>query len=186
MNFIQYNRSKEHDVILVQWYGQMMMDGEFYATFYKSMESLSTFLDWFCPPRSLFFKIEFNGSKETPCPLACAWFEPIMSAAGIGYWVRKDRRKSKLAVSSAEEAISIALKNVPSLITFTQRKELIKAHQRFGYNIAGFFPGLWDGKDVWAFTIDQFGFDHRKMRSALNPHATSISPAIDAIIQAET
>ena len=160
-DFIQYNGSTEHDLLMFQWWTKMHQDGEFEQTFVKDVDSPSAFMAYFHLPRLLAFKLTTNGIA--PKPWICVWIEPCMDGAFLGLWIDREWRNTKKCVRSTEEALEISLKQFPIIIGLTKQKRLLKPHQKMGYTIAGFVPKLWNGDDVWILTLDSWGFKNRKM-----------------------
>ena len=150
---ILYDYEYSHDLLLAQWWARMREAGEFGRIFTKDLRPLGSFLAYFRPPRSLVFLTDAQGMWFA------AWFEPVMSGAFAGLWLRPDYRRKKAGLEAVKSALELGLKRWPVLIGVTRKQELLRAHERLGYTVLGEIPGLAEGEPTWIVVLTQEGFN---------------------------
>ena len=154
---IIYNRSIEHDLLLAHWWGLLHASGELHTTFTKSIDSLSSFYTLFRPPASLVFYTDADGIW------LAAWFEPVLSGAFMGLWLRADKRRSRSAYRSILTLYREALTVWPVLIGVTRHERLLDQHRRLGYTLLGKIPLLFDDEGAYILTLTKQTFHDREV-----------------------
>lgn len=114
--------------------------------------TLATFFKAFEPPCVLLFDHDDEGIT------AATWFEPVFDGAFVSYWVRSDRRKSKVVLESYVRAVYAGLKIFRVLIGLTKQEELLDEHVKFGYTVLCQIPRIFGGKPAWLVQIDEERF----------------------------
>ena len=153
---ILYEPSRDHDLVLARWWTTLISGDDASRTFSPDVTSnLHAFLSFFQLPRHLVFKLDGGGVWFA------AWYEPIMSGAFFGLWIREDHRQSRASFVAFEESIRAGLVVSPVLIGVTRQPDLIDEHERVGYTLVGRIPELWDGDDVWILTMTRESFNAR-------------------------
>lgn len=154
---IAYHADPAEDLLLSQWWTTLLDANEFLGTFTATLVPLSAFLAHFQPPTSLLYEADARGLW------AAAWFEPVMSGAFLGFWARRDRRRTRGALEALETALTSGLARWPVLLGVT-RSNLLRAHRRLGYTVLGDIPHLWDGRAVSVVMLTQEGFANERQR----------------------
>ena len=153
-----YNWERE-EFLLVEWYNQLVTSGDHFITFSSDMRHLSTFLTTF-KNQALVYAVDNLGMW-----FAC-WFEPIMSGAYFGTWVRKDKRHGTAWYGRFKAAIDAAFQRLTVLIALTKQEAVAEQLERIGAVHGMRIPALWDGEavDVYTLTRDQWNAHGRKIK----------------------
>jgi hypothetical protein len=166
---ISYNRSDKHDLLIAQWWGALRQVGEFDGVFSEDVQSLGAFMEFWRGSCVLVFDTDEQGMT------VAMWFQPAMSGAFSGLWVRPDKRRSPSVFRQIELGYSSALCHWPVLIGVTKQEQLLKAHRKLGYDVLGRVPHLWNGDPAWIVILTREGFDAaRSGRRAVDSRKDSL------------
>lgn len=141
-----YDRSATHDSLVLQWYGTMLIEGEFDLTFTKSLKSPSRFLSHFSSSATLAFEVDDRSIWFA------FWYEPLMSGTCIGLWIRGDKRQSKTAYRLLCHALDCTIRAFPVVLAVT-RARLVDPLRSLGFAWLGMIPSLWDGQAAYVFVL---------------------------------
>lgn len=149
MNVQVYEHTPEQDILLGQWYMEMMKEGELERTFTRDARAVSAFYGIFRAPNTLTFVTDDRGIW------LAAWFEPMMDGTFMGLWVRRDMRGTKTALRTLVWLLERALKEYPLVMGVTKQQRIVAEHMRLGYNMCGILPRLYDGEDAYLLVLTQ-------------------------------
>ena len=143
---IYYERTFEHDALMLGWYHELIQSGDMDLTFMPSTRPLSR---WFALFRDchLYFQVDEKGIWW-----AC-WYEPAYGGAMYAMWCRTDRRKSRQHVANTMQALEAGVQRWGTLFGLTKQDDLLELHRRLGYTIVGDVPGLWEGGSAWLVVL---------------------------------
>lgn len=148
---IYYNRSFEHDALLLQWYQELLRSGDIDITFMPSSKPLGTWINLFRTAH-LWFDADERGIWWA------GWFEPAYGGVMYAMWCRADRRKSICNVEHTMEALEGALAAWGTVFGITKQPALLEVHRRLGYTIVADIPGLWESGSAWLVVLTADGF----------------------------
>ena len=153
---IAYDSTK-HEMLLLKWYLDLSArPAEFEKLFAQPLRSLTELLKWAQGNVTLGFELDSQGIW------VAAWYEPVMSGAFFGAWLREDRRGSFAAWRFIDRAYRVAFEHFPVLIGITQQPELDKLHHALGYQRLGVVPGLFDGKPALIYVLSKENYYGRR------------------------
>lgn len=143
---IRYNRSYEHDLLLLGWYHELLISDDMPYTFMPSTKPLGA---WMALMRQchLYFQVDDKGIWW-----AC-WYEPAYGGVMYAMWCRSDRRKSRDNVALTMQALEEGLREWGTVFGITKQAALLELHRRLGYTIVGDVPGLWEGGSAWLVVL---------------------------------
>jgi len=149
-----YAPSPQADMLIVQWWHRLLQVGDLERTFTKSALAISQFFALIQPPkRSLAYEADDQG----------IWMgfllDPTMSAAFVALWLDPRKRMSRTALASVERCYEAALEEFPVLLGVTRQEKLLPEHERWGYEVLGRLPKIYDGDDGWIVTLTREGYD---------------------------
>jgi|SRR5581483_3193661 len=150
------------EFLLVDWYNNLIMSGDHFKTFYRDLRHLSTFLDFFKPPRTLAIAVDDKGIWFA------YWIDSMMSGAFFGLWVREDKRQAPSMLKCFREAINGSFLFASVLISITKQDHVCRQLEKLGFDYLGRVPALWDGENVDVYTLtkddweQRYGSTHRK------------------------
>lgn len=154
-----YEPSKEDDLILAQWYAQLMESGDMDLTFMPDLHKLSNFLNTFRPPAELTFNEDSHGI------FLAAWLTPMLpNVASFGAWIRQDKRHSQDAVQELLHIYTVAFEHVEVLISFTKQGHLIELLTKLGYELLLEVPKMWADSDGWILALTKEAFYGQERR----------------------
>lgn len=149
---ILYNRSFEHDALMLKWYQELLQTGDFDVTFMPSAKPLSRWLGIFRSCQ-LVFDCDEAGIWWA------GWFEPTFGGAMYAMWCRKDKRHTIANTAHTLLALESGLVNWPVIFSLTIQPHLIEAQSRLGYNVVGEVPGLWEERSAWLLVLTRNNFE---------------------------
>lgn len=152
---VLYIREDSFDMFLVRWWIQMLADGEVDSIFFGKHRSLSGFLELVThEDTKTLFQFDDKGIW------IAVWSVPFLSGRGLGVWIRKDRRRKRIASNAVFELVRWHLDVGTVLFIVTQSRRVLQLAEHFGFRSLGVVPGLWRGLlgHVAYMTLDDYAF----------------------------
>lgn len=154
---IVYDRSAEHDALLVNWYHDLVDTRDMHYIFAPRFHSLAAFLAFFQPPTALM--LEVDGAR----PWFAVWLCPWMDGLVFSVWVAAGRRGTKRHLVSILTAVEIGLSHRPVLVVFTRNEKRLATYANFGVKfMGGQIPYLIDGQAVYVGHLTRESFEKRR------------------------
>lgn len=146
----RYSHLPHEDVMLALWWGSMQAAGDLELTFGKQSQSLSLFYGLFASrDHGLFYAQQEDGSLGAAMVLV-----PTMTGCAFAtLYVAPPWRLKQVGREVTEALYTMALKEFPVLLGFTRQERLLAIHQRWGYDVLGRLPGVFDGHDGWVVVL---------------------------------
>lgn len=142
-----YRGNRDEDLLLAQWWAVMERDGDLPLMWGRNMRTLGAMLAFFQnPARALIYEYDERGIWFA------MWFDPVMDHTVVALWVRIDRRYRPSTLKAFNAGYEIAFSKWDVILGLT-RRDLLAAHQRFGYRVVGRIPRARDGEDGWLVTL---------------------------------
>ena len=116
-----YANDIRHEVLLLDWWKQIMLAGDMDRTLALSLHAPLAFCAHFSQPDLLRFCIDDQGIWFA------FWAEPILAGAVQGLWIRPTYRKSRVSVDCVLRALTWAFALYPVLLSTTIQPSI--AHQ---------------------------------------------------------
>lgn len=139
-----------HEMILVNWYLELLQDQrEFQNLFTAPLRNLTEILFWAKHTVKLYYEADDRGAWMA------VWYEPVMSGAYWGCWVRKDKRHSPRMLRNVEQSLDEGLRIFPVLMAPTKQVRLRKEMTRLGFVHQGDIPFLFDGAPAGVYYLTQ-------------------------------
>lgn len=160
---IAYDQSFGHDMLLLGWWSRMFHNADLDRTFTQDLHAPGAFMAcWRAGNRALVFDHDDEGIW------IAIWFQPVMSGAYMGIWVRPDQRLTKRrTVEAVKTTLVTALGHWEPILSLTKQEKLLRPLRGLGYDVVGRVPGLWDGEAVWVAALTHEGLKRgRKERLA--------------------
>lgn len=157
---ILYKGSWNEDVLIAKIWWTLVEDKELSQVVEPSAQTLLGFLLSCRNPNCVLYEADNLGIWGV------LWARPSFSGASIGFWLRKDYRKSRSAYKFFCSAIDLCFTQWPVLLGVTCQPRLLRLHKRLGYTLLGCIPGLWNGLDTWLLYLTRENFNEctRKRR----------------------
>lgn len=143
------------EFLLVDWYTKLVTSGDHYQTFGRDLRHLSTFLDYFKPPRIFVYAADRRGIYFA------FWLESMLSGAAFGLWIREDARHKPSSLMLLKQCFHGAFKMATVLIAYTKQAHLRHPLERLGCDYLGRVPALWDGDAVEVYTLTRSDWEAR-------------------------
>lgn len=93
-----------------------------------------------------------------------AWFEPKLSGAFYGLWVRADKRHSRDALAAILDSIEYGLSHFRVLIMASLHESVVNQAVSLGFVSMGVIPYLFDHQPTHVAWIDEDHFDATRDR----------------------
>lgn len=139
-----YGATGDEDRLIALWHAQMEQDGDLEGLFTANSRTLAAL-----------FRIIGAGNKSLVYDLDergiwfAMWGEPMLNAAVIGVWIRRDRRPTRDALRRILDGFGWYLTPFPCLLVITKQKSLLDTLERLGYAMFGPVEEWFDGEPGW-------------------------------------
>lgn len=135
---IIYEPGKEMDLVLAHLWVRMGVVGDLGRLLGGKVQPLSSFLRDAQPPGVVFLEVDQEG----------AWFylnlTPFYAGAWVACWLDPRKRQSKEGLRAVREGHELALSSFPLLLAATPHEEILGEMARFGWELQGKIPGLYE------------------------------------------
>lgn len=154
-----YEPSQATDLILTQWYTELVNSGDLGRIFYDEMPLSAFFANMTAPGTQLGICLDESGHLYM-----AAWISPAMGASGIvGLWLDPKHRGSKGALEQLLLFFQAAFTGqYETMLVMTQDPKTSKLHAHFGFyplNDGSPISGLWGpGKAAYAMVMTREDF----------------------------
>ena len=136
---VLYSPEPDQDVRVASWWSDLVKSGELVDIFAPNVQSLSAFLHMFQLPTQLYYRVDDKGIR------AAVWFEPMLSGAFVGMWIRPNLRRTRDSVLFLRDTILEASNHVNVLIGLTKQADVVFLAQKLGFQNMGGISGLLPG-----------------------------------------
>lgn len=145
-----YQQTAAEDLLLLGWWGELEKIGELEQTLGEGSRTLGRFYDLLKPPHVFLYEADDQG----------VWLafllSPVMRGAALSLWVAPRKRRARLeALPALELAYETAFGEVPVILGITRQERLLAAHLRWGYEVVGEVPALFDGQTAWVLYVTE-------------------------------
>jgi len=147
-----YEPGTDEDLLVLKWWGLLTETGDLGRAFVRAIWPLSEFMVNMGGNTILTYEADEQGIWFA------TWYDPIMSGAFCGLWVREDKRNME-AVKAGHLSMRIAFETFPVLITATRSESVRKTAQRQGFKDLGVVPHLFDLEDAFVLYATKKSFE---------------------------
>lgn len=145
-----YQQTADDDLLLLQWWEALVRCGELEKTLGKESLAIARFYSLFRPPHVFLYEADDQG----------IWLafllSPVMRGAALSLWLAPRKRRARLeALPVIELAYETAFGEVPVILGITRQERLLAAHLRWGYEVVGEVPALFDGETAWVLYLTE-------------------------------
>src|SRR6266700_3154103 len=130
------------DWLLVDLWGKMQRNGDLEKTMLKGSQSLLEFMKVLARPET-YFAYDESG------PYFVAWCEPVMCGVALGFWIREDKRSSRVCLQLAHMLLTQIFQKYPTIVVITKDPEIQQFHSHFGFHFSGAIPHIYDGEAAY-------------------------------------
>lgn len=137
-----YVASSFCDWILIDLWGKMQRSGDLEKTFLSGSQTLLSFMKILAKPETRF-------AYDQDGPYFCAWCEPVMAGVALGFWVREDKRKSRICLTLAHQLFAELFQGTSTVVVITKDPSIKLFHEHFGFEHLGSIPSIYDGDPAY-------------------------------------
>jgi hypothetical protein len=150
-----YEPGTDEDLLVVQWWNLLRENGDLELAFMREVWALAPFLANMGGDTVLTFEFDDNGIWFA------AWYDPIMSGASCGLWVREDKRNME-AVEAGHTSMEIAFECFPVLVTTTRSPLVRETAMKQGFAELGVIPQLFNDEDSFVLYATKQSFEEAR------------------------
>jgi hypothetical protein len=150
---------REDEMLVVDWYAQLVQSGDMYVTFMPEMRYMGNFLQYW-RHATLGYAMDSKGI------FFAFWLDPLLSGAFFGVWIRSEYRGKPVIVRLVTAAMDEAFKFASVLIALCKQEHLRDIISKLGAKLAMTIPGLWNGEAADAHVITKDEWEASRVRRA--------------------
>lgn len=142
-----YEPGIDSDLLVLNWWHQMATTGDLERAFTVNLAPCGAFM-------AEMRKVMLVYEADADGIWFAAWFEPMLSAGSYGLWIREAKRHNADAMRQVIESLHLGLERFPVLVFATMHDRVVEQGKRFGFQVMGVVPHLFDGEPATLAWLD--------------------------------
>ncbi len=157
-----YRPESFYDWLLIDLWAKMQANGDLQKTMLGGSQSLLAFCRVLATPETCL-------AYDQEGPYFAAWCEPVMAGVALGFWVREDKRKSRICLKLAHQLLTQLFTCYPTIVVITKDPDVSQFHAHFGFTYAGEIPHVYDGETAYMSFLTRETYQAKYGEKALTP-----------------
>lgn len=163
-----YTQNQAEDLLMLRWWIKLNETGDLERLILPESRRLSPFLNTYKQPTTMIYSLAPDGEFDNTF-----WATPVDDtskhrAAYCGAWSRTDLRGRRRQLHFAAFVYSFAFEFYDTLLGMTWQQDLLDLHQKFGYNIVGCIPNLYDEDFLYIVHLTKANFQASRFMQVAN------------------
>ena len=144
-----------HDYLLIQWWATCIQEDCLQDILDREQHTPRAFLDYFAT------RPEFLYAQDDKGMWLAGWTNKFMDEATFSLWIRKDKRRTKEALTYTLNIFLKLYDKYKVLVCATQNDEKESLYKHIGFTAIGSIPFVWGGLSVHCLYMTKHDFDQK-------------------------